>query len=401
MNDSGRRGASPVHSTIAAASPPDVVVAWMQNDYGQLARHAECLAHALVDDGLARRVAYVEPNAAPAGPPRLTRDDDRGLHVYRLEGAGVPPEQFAAAVVESSGLEDPIVLNCGVGEANWELHSGFAPLAGAVALVTHDVLSLWPGTAERSATIRQRIRLRLARASDLVVGMSEGSLAGLGPTPTVYLGHGCDPAWNQSDVDLAPEPEDLAAIPHPRAIYLGALSVRIDVAAMRAVADAGIEVVLVGFAPAPEVADLVLRHPHVHWLGQRHPSQTPAYLLHSDLALIPHTAEPFTASMEPHKLYNYAAAGLPSVALNCVVPGQLTAVAEQATDATGFAAAARRAADAGRLDPEQIAAARRLSWNDVARRLMQVAQAPHGIDPAGLASAAVPHTVPARLQPVG
>ena len=46
---------------------PDVVVGWMQNDYGQLARHAEGLAHALVEGGLARRVAYVEPNANPQG----------------------------------------------------------------------------------------------------------------------------------------------------------------------------------------------------------------------------------------------------------------------------------------------------------------------------------------------
>jgi hypothetical protein len=381
---------------------PDVVVAWMQNDYGQLARHAECLAHALVDDGLARRVAYVEPNASPTGAPKLSRDDDRGLHVYRLEGAGVPPQQFAAAVVESSELEDPIFLNCGVGEANWELHSGFAPLAGTVGLVTHDVLSLWPGTPEPAATIRERIRHRLAGASDVVLGMSEGSMTDLNRTPGVYLGHGCDPMWGQPDVDLAPEPADLAAIPHPRAIYLGALSVRIDTEAMRAVADAGIEVVLVGFAPSPAVADLVLRHPRVHWLGQRHPSQTPAYLLHSDLALVPHTAEPFTASMEPHKIYNYAAAGLPSVALNCVVPGQLAGVVEQAHDADGFAAAAGRAAQSGRLDAGQMAAARALNWTDVARRMMRVVADPAALagDAAGVAAAALPSTVPARLTSV-
>jgi hypothetical protein len=382
---------------------PDVVVGWMQNDYGQLARHAECLAHALVDDGLARRVAYVEPNASPTGAPKLSRDDDCGLHVYRLEGAGVPPQQFAAAVVESSELADPIFLNCGVGEANWELHTGFAPLAGTVALVTHDVLSLWPGTPAPAATIRERIRRRLAGASDVVLGMSEGSMTGLDPTPAVYLGHGCDPLWGEPDVDLVAEPEDLAAIPHPRAVYLGALSVRIDTDAMAAVADAGIEVVLVGFSPSPAVADLVLRHPRVHWLGQRHPSQTPAYLLHCDLALVPHTAEPFTTSMEPHKIYNYAAAGLPSVALNCVVPPQLTGVVEQAVDAAGFAAAAGRAARAGRLTAEQITAARSLNWTDVARRLMRVVRFPEAlaVDPAAVAASVVPAGVPHRLAPVG
>lgn len=376
---------------------PDVVVAWMQNDYGQLARHAEGIAHALVDNGLARRVAYVEPNANPQGNPHLSRDDDRGLHVYRLEGAGVPPEQFAAAVLQSSELRDPIFLNCGVGEANWELHQGFAPLAGRVALVTHDILSLWPGTPAPAAAIRERVRRRLAWGSDVVLGMSEGSLAGIDRTPSVYVGHGCDPMWGDPTVDLAPEPADLAAIPHPRALYLGALSVRIDTDALRAVADAGIEVVLVGFAPSAAVADLVLRHPHVHWLGQRHPSQTPAYLLHCDLGLIPHTDEPFTATMEPHKLYNYASAGLPSVALGCAVPDHLRAVVEQADDVAGFRDAAVRLAAGGRLDEHQMAAARSLNWSDVARRLMLAVSDPE--NPV-VRAATAPPAVPDRLQPV-
>jgi hypothetical protein len=381
----------------APDSLPDVVVGWMQNDYGQLARHAEGLAHALVDNRLARRVAYVEPNASPQGAPRLSRDDDRGLHVYRLEGAGVTPDQFAAAVVESSELRDPVFLNCGVGEANWELHAGFAPLAGRVALVTHDVLSLWPGTPAPTATLRERIRMRLAGASDVVIGMSEGALAGIERTPAVYVGHGCDPMWTTPDVDDVAEPADLAAIPHPRAVYLGALSVRIDTAALEAVADAGIEVVLVGFAPSVDVADLVLRHPRVHWLGQRHPSQTPAYLLHCDLGLIPHTDEAFTASMEPHKLYNYACAGLPSVALGCVVPQHLAPVVEQASGVDEFVAAALRAAQGGRLDRTQITAARALDWADVAERLMIAVRSP--LDPAAVAAAA-PRGLPGRLQPV-
>lgn len=380
------------------SSAPDVVVAWMQNDYGQLARHAEGLAHALVDRGLARRVAYVEPNANPQGNPRLSRDEVRGLHVYRLEGAGVPADQYAAAVVESSGLVDPVFLNCGVGEANWELHSGFAPLSGRVALVTHDILSLWPGTPARAASIRERIRQRLAASADVLIGMSEGSLTGLERMPAVYVGHGCDPAWGEAGIDDAPEPEDLAAIPHPRALYLGALSVRIDTEALSAVADAGIDVVLVGFAPSAAVADLVLRHSRVHWLGQRHPSETPAYLLHCDLGLIPHTDEPFTASMEPHKLYNYASAGLPSVASGCVVPDHLRAVVEQAGSVDEFVAAARRAAGAGRLQPHQVEAARNLSWGDVAGRLLLAATRP--ADDATRALAAPP-AVPGRLISAG
>ena len=53
--------------------PPDVIVAWLQNDYGQLGRPAEAIAHALVDEGLARRVAYVEPFVHGEGESVLER----------------------------------------------------------------------------------------------------------------------------------------------------------------------------------------------------------------------------------------------------------------------------------------------------------------------------------------
>src|SRR4051794_18726035 len=68
-------------------APPDVIVSWLQNDYGQLARPAEAIAHALVDRGLARRVAYLEPFVpAPVAEPELGRTPVRGVDVYRGTG---------------------------------------------------------------------------------------------------------------------------------------------------------------------------------------------------------------------------------------------------------------------------------------------------------------------------
>ena len=68
--------------------------------------------------------------------------------------------------------------------------------------------------------------------------------------------------------------------------------------------------------PTPQLLELVAANSHVHFLGERLPDQTAAYLLHCDVGIVPHTDEPFTYSMEPHKAYNYAAAGLPTVTLN-------------------------------------------------------------------------------------
>ena len=66
------------------ANRPDVIVSWLQNDYGQLGRPAEAIAHALVDADLANRVAYVEPAVPSETPPTLNGRDERGLRA-RLE----------------------------------------------------------------------------------------------------------------------------------------------------------------------------------------------------------------------------------------------------------------------------------------------------------------------------
>ncbi len=48
-------------------SAPDVIVGWLQNDYGKLGRAGEAIAHSLVSSSAAGRVAYVEPFLARSG----------------------------------------------------------------------------------------------------------------------------------------------------------------------------------------------------------------------------------------------------------------------------------------------------------------------------------------------
>lgn len=353
----------------------DVVVGWLQNDYGQLGRPAEAIAHALLDERLADRVAYVEPfRPAPAGTePALDHKRVRGLDVW--SGVGAPPvgaHEVAQAVLGHGGLTDPVLLNFGVAETNWWLHYEFAPLCRRTVLVTHDKLELWDRMAGRRPLLG-RLRRHLIAASDVVCGLSEGSIDDV--PGAHYVGHGVDAAWTQPGADAAPEPGDLAAIPHPRAIYVGALSVRFDVEGARALARDGIQVVLVGMDPTPEVAALAAGEPNVHFLGPRRPEDTPGYLRHCDLGIIPHTDEPFTYSMEPHKAYNYAAAGLRTVTLNTRHAPALGDFLTATATAADFSAAARRALERGRLGDEDVARARALTWGAVARRLLDHAAA--------------------------
>jgi Iap family predicted aminopeptidase len=118
---------------------------------------------------------------------------------------------------------------------------------------------------------------------------------------------------------------------------------------------------------------LAATHLHVHLLGERPPEQTAAYLLHCDVGIVPHTDEPFTYSMEPHKAYNYAAAGLPTVTLHTTHAPALGSFLEATQDVPSFLAAVRDALRRGRLSDEQIQSARSLSWDRVAESLMKVA----------------------------
>ena len=346
---------------------PDVIVAWLQNDYGQLGRPAEAIAHALVDAGIARRVAYVEPFVPGEGEPTLERKVVRGLDVYSGHGGAIRPGELAQAVIGASQLEDPVLLNFGVGEANWTFLHEFRPHCSRAVLVTHDRLSEWDAFAPRRDAL-ERIRTALIGASDVVVGLSHGSVADV--EDAEYVGHGCDDAWTRPEVDDAAEPADLAVIEHPRAIYVGALSVRVEAEALSALARSGVQVVLVGFAPSPQVQAVIASEPNVHFLGPRAPDQTPAYLLHADVGIIPHTDEPFTYSMEPHKAYNYACAGLHTVTLNVAHAPALDGWLTQTADVADFVAAVHAAP---RLDADEVAAARQITWASVADRLVQAA----------------------------
>jgi hypothetical protein len=359
-------------------TPPDVIVAWLQHDYGQLGRASEAVAHALVRSPEVGRVAYVEPFHPGPGEPELGARDDRGLFVFTGRGAApCGSHEVAGGVISLAQLNDPILLNFGVADANWWFHYEFAPVCNRTVLVAYDKLAQWEAAAPRRALL-ERARRQLIRGSDVVCGLSEGSIDDV--PGGVYVGHGVDDSWLEESVDSQPEPLELAAIPHPRAVYIGALSMRFDLEAVRALADTGTEVVLIGLLPPPALLELARLHPHVHFLGERRPTETPAYLRHCDVGIIPHTDEPFTHSMEPHKAYNYAAAGLPTVTLNTSHAPALGSFLRATSSRQEFVAATLEAVQSGRLSDEQISQARSLTWDRVAEAILRAADASPATD---------------------
>ncbi len=352
---------------------PDVIVGWLQNDYGKLGRAGEAIAHSLVRSSAAGRVAYVEPFVPGQGEPHLGARNDRGLFVF--SGTGNPPtgrHEVADGVVRLAELNDPDLPQ--LRRLRGQLVASLRVRARVLAHRAGGLRQARPMGCDGSPQGRcsSSVRAQLIASSDVVVGLSEGSIDDI-PHAT-YVGHGVDHHWHEPAIDSLPEPPDLAPIDHPRAIYVGALSMRFDVQAVRELAASGVEVVLVGMAPTQELLELAASDRHVHLLGERLPEQTAAYLLHADVGIVPHTDEPFTYSMEPHKAYNYAAAGLRTVTLNTAHAPALGPFLNATRDRQAFVQGVGAAATQGRLSAEQVTQARGLSWDRVAEAIVAAAQ---------------------------
>lgn len=190
---------------------------------------------------------------------------------------------------------------------------------------------------------------RVSHEADLVVAVS----------PTLQetwrgLGHDAPLMSNGCDVELFGrvghvEPATDVTVPVPAACFMGTLSERTDVRWLRAVADRGVPLLVVGprshTAPHAEL-DAVLRLPGVQWVGRQPQAALPGYLAHGGVGLVPYVPDPFNEASFPLKTLDYLAAGLPVVASDLPAIRWLgTDLVERATSADDFAARVARALD--------------------------------------------------------
>jgi glycosyltransferase involved in cell wall biosynthesis len=164
----------------------------------------------------------------------------------------------------------------------------------------------------------QRLEAQLAASVDLVVysGSTLASyVAGLGARRSLHLPNGVDFARY---VDLDDEaPGDLAAIPRPIAIYVGAMDEWFDFETVDALAGALPDVSFVLIGPDKLARGRITPRPNLHLLGRRPHALVPRYLQHADVGLIPFDVQghpDLVNGVHPLKLYEYLACGLPVVA---------------------------------------------------------------------------------------
>jgi glycosyltransferase involved in cell wall biosynthesis len=216
---------------------------------------------------------------------------------------------------------------------------------------------------------------RLLSTADRVVVTSE-RLASLarsgGAAAPLQIGNGVDAArFDPTRVAPAPLPGPPDA---PVLGYVGSLHSWFDLELVASLAAAIPEarIVLVGPAP-PETAEALRRLaaslPNLHWLGPRPYADVPSIVRAFRVGLIPFRRTPLTEAVNPVKLYEYAAAGVPTVTTRFTDDVDAWGDAAQVADgADAFVAACRAALISPRQDPALRAFARRHDWDAIAAR---------------------------------
>lgn len=127
----------------------------------------------------------------------------------------------------------------------------------------------------------------------------------------VYLPNGVD---GRRFSDSMEEPADLAAIPRPRAVYVGIISGYFDQDLVLDTADKAGDFSFVLIGPNDVDLSILETRPNIYLLGPRPFETIPAYLKHCDVGIMPFVKSSLTDAISPIKLLEYFAAGLPVVA---------------------------------------------------------------------------------------
>ncbi len=204
---------------------------------------------------------------------------------------------------------------------------------------------------------------RLIRAVDCVCYTAtamEERIARLAPKAMVHLPNGVDVSHFIRSGDAIPT--EYEGIPRPRAVYVGAIAPWFDVELVARCARRLPDTSFVLIGPVTTDLGLLRSCPNVFILGRRSYASVPAYMRHADVGLIPFRVNNLVHSVNPVKLWEYFACGLPVVAARWTEMESLATPAVLCDNADEFVAAVQKSATVP-VDRATLAAlAREADW---------------------------------------
>lgn len=185
----------------------------------------------------------------------------------------------------------------------------------------------------------------------------------------------CDPTFfAAAKLGTLPEPEDIASIAKPRALFIGALSdYKVDFELVIAVAERlpQVQFVFIGAEGEGQPDSRRLpRRENIHVLGARPYKQLPTYMAHVDMAILPAAHNEYTASMFPMKFFEYLASGLQVVSTELQSLREFSDLCFLSDDIEGFVVAIEDVLSGTKCDTQKIEeACTYYSWNERFKRM--------------------------------
>jgi teichuronic acid biosynthesis glycosyltransferase TuaH len=250
------------------------------------------------------------PGRAHVAPVTWSRVDP--FSVPGLDRQGRAYDAALADAARSHGMTDVAVITASPFAAGY---SPFGWAAGATYYARDDWTQLparrawWPALEESYA--------RLRRSGRPVVAVSQAILDRIDPTgEAVVVPNGVEPAEWIGPPPL--EPEFLAGIPHPRALYVGTLDSRLDVPGLLELAERrpDLHVVLLGVVGDAGAVAPLRGVQNIHVLPPTNRAGLVAAVRTSDVCLVSHARTKLTEAMSPLKIYEYLAGGAPVLSID-------------------------------------------------------------------------------------
>ncbi|MBI3626429.1 glycosyltransferase [Candidatus Uhrbacteria bacterium] len=153
---------------------------------------------------------------------------------------------------------------------------------------------------------------KIKRQADLIFTVSPELVSFFGSRAGVY----CVP--NGVDIEMfaatSSVPRDLAQLERPIIGYVGNIQERLDTDLLKILAEKNPEKSFVLIGPIrPTMAAKLPRMKNIYYLGRKPYAEAVKYLQNFDIGIVPHRTDAFVKSMDPLKIYDYLAAGLPVV----------------------------------------------------------------------------------------
>ncbi|MCW2748477.1 MAG: hypothetical protein JWP10_1619 [Nocardioidaceae bacterium] len=158
---------------------------------------------------------------------------------------------------------------------------------------------------------------QISYSETAVVAVSQPIIDRIQPRgPYAVVPNGVEPnEWLPKSVE---PPAWFAALPAPRAVYVGTIDTRLDVEGLENLARRKPEytVVLLGPVPDPSYLDRLTALPNIYVHPAVGRAELVATLRHAEVSLVAHVRTRLTEAMSPLKVFEYLAAGSPVLSVD-------------------------------------------------------------------------------------